>query len=69
MKFLVLIVLSTVSFGIFGQEMAAQALTNTLGVEIKWTGFVQGVGFRAYVKKQATESKKIFGWIANQNDG
>ena len=37
-------------------------------VHVMITGIVQGVGYRAFVERQAT-SLGIWGWVRNRNDG
>ena len=45
---------------IWGQEVVAY--------KVQWTGNVQGVGFRAFIKKIAVKNS-VTGWVANQQDG
>ncbi len=48
--------------------MSNQAITNSIRTRIKVTGIVQGVGFRPYVYRHATELK-LFGSVLNNQQG
>jgi acylphosphatase len=43
-------------------------MSNRVGVHIRVTGTVQGVGYRAFVEREAV-ARGLSGWVRNRRDG